>query len=121
MDEKEIFSQNLRHYIKQSGKNQSMIAEEMGVSRGTFSDWVNGRVYPRMNKVEKLAEYFGINKSDLVEEKSEDNDYYLNKEVAAIAQELYDNPDARALFSASRKLSKEDITVVKNLIERLTK
>lgn len=121
MDEKEIFSENLRYYIKQSGKNQSMIAAEMGVSRGTFSDWVNGRVYPRMNKVEMLAEYFGINKSDLVEEKNENNDYYLNKEVANLAQELYDNPDARALFSASRKLSKDDILVVKNLIDRLTR
>lgn len=121
MDAKQIFSENLKHYVAQSGKSASMIAADLGISRGTFSDWTTGRVFPRMHRVEALADYFGINKSDLVEEKSEDNSYYVNQEVAEIAQELYDNPEARALFSASRKLSKEDILVVKNLIDRLTK
>ena len=121
MEPKQIFSENLQHYLKKSGKTQAQVAADLGVSKGTFSDWSNGKVFPRMDKIEMLSEYFGIKKSDLVEERSEENEYFLNKEVAEMAQELYDNPDARALFSASRKLSKEDIEVVKNLIDRLTK
>lgn len=65
---KEIFSRNLRRYISQSGKTQKEIAKAVGVGQSTFCDWVNGRIYPRMNKVQLLAEYFGIKKSDLVED-----------------------------------------------------
>ena len=120
MDPKQTFSENLKYYLKLNGKNQAQVSADLGVSRGSFSDWANGKVFPRMDKIEMLADYFGIKKSDLVEERSEENEYFLNKEVAETAQELYDNPDARALFSASRKLSKEDILTVKNLIDRLT-
>ena len=33
----------------------------------TFCDWVNGNKYPRIEKIEMLARYFGIQKSDLIE------------------------------------------------------
>lgn len=69
MDNKNIFSDNLRRYMKDHDKSRKEVAEALGVSYYTFSDWVNGKKYPRMDKVEKLANYFGILKSDLIEEK----------------------------------------------------
>ena len=36
----------------------------------TFSDWINAKTYPRIDKIELLANYFGVLKSDLVEDKS---------------------------------------------------
>ena len=65
-----IFSDNLVRYLAKSGKTQKEVADAIGVSTGTFCDWVKQRSYPRMDKVQKLADYFGINKSDLVEETS---------------------------------------------------
>lgn len=65
---KEIFSRNLIRYLEISGKTQKEVAQAIGVSTGTFCDWTKGRLYPRMNKLQKLAEYFGIKKSDLVED-----------------------------------------------------
>ena len=65
----EIFSKNLLRYLKDAGKTQVEVAEAIGVSAGTFCDYVKGKSYPRMDKVQKLADYFGINKSDLVEER----------------------------------------------------
>ena len=64
----EIFSKNLIRYLDESGKTQREVAAAVGVSAGTFCDWVKGRMYPRMDKLQKLADYFGINKSDLFEE-----------------------------------------------------
>ena len=64
----EIFSKNLSRYLYESGKKQKEVADAIGVSAGTFCDWAKGRAYPRMDKIQKLADYFGINKSDLVEE-----------------------------------------------------
>ena len=65
---KEIFSRNLKRYLEISGKTQKEVAEAVGVSTGTFCDWRKGRLYPRMDKVQKLADFFGIKKSDLVED-----------------------------------------------------
>ena len=81
----EVFSRNLKRYLQISGKTQKEVAKDVGVSTGTFCDWVKGRSYPRMDKVQLLAEYFGVNKSDLVE------DVYLAKEsISATEQEIID-------------------------------
>lgn len=55
--------------MQENDKSRKDVAEALGVSYYTFSDWVNGKKYPRMDKVEKLANYFGILKSDLIEDK----------------------------------------------------
>ena len=64
----EIFARNLKRYLDSSGKTQKEIADAISVSTGTFCDWIKGRTYPRMDKVQLLADYFGIQKSDLVED-----------------------------------------------------
>ena len=69
---KEVFAQNLTKYLTRFGKSQREMAEIIGVSPSTFNDWANGRKYPRIDKIEMLANYFGILKSDLIEEVSED-------------------------------------------------
>ena len=71
MDNKNVFALNLRRYMEIKGKSRNDISEALGISYFTVSDWVNGKKYPRMDKVEMLANYFGIQKSDLIEIKSE--------------------------------------------------
>lgn len=66
---REIFARNLKFYMDISGKTQKELSEIVGVATSTFNDWVKGKKYPRMDKVELLANYFGILKSDLIEEK----------------------------------------------------
>ena len=64
----EILGRNLRRYVDQSGKLGKDIASIIGVSPATFSEWMNGKKYPRIDKIEMLANYFHIQKSDLIEE-----------------------------------------------------
>ena len=64
----EIFSRNLSRLMSSTGKTQREVAQAIGVSPSTFCDWLRGNMYPRMDKLQMLAEYFGVNKSDLVEE-----------------------------------------------------
>lgn len=70
---REVFSKNLAYYIERSGKTQKEIAEIVGVSTSTFNDWVKAKKYPRIDKIENLAEYFRILKSDLIEERTEEH------------------------------------------------
>lgn len=66
---KETFAKNLSYYIEKHGKEQKELADIVGVAPSTFNAWVKGKKYPRMDKVERLANYFGILKSDLIEER----------------------------------------------------
>ena len=68
---KETLAKNLLKYMDMSGKSQRDMAEIVGVSPSTFNEWVNARKYPRIDKIEILANYFGILKSDLIEEKDD--------------------------------------------------
>lgn len=73
MNNRNIFAANLKRQMKLSGKSRRDVCEALGFSYYTFSDWVNAKKYPRMDKVEMLANYFGILKSDLIEEKTEEH------------------------------------------------
>ena len=120
--QKKIFTKNLNSYIEASGKTQLEIAKSIGVSPQTFNTWCKGIAIPRMGKVQALADYFHINKSDLIEEKDEiETSYYFNDDANEAAQFLFENPEYKVLFDASRKVKKEDIDFVAEMIERLSK
>lgn len=70
MENKNIFANNLKYYMEASGKTRRDVCNDLGFNYYTFTSWVNGSKYPRMDKVEALANYFGIMKSDLIEENS---------------------------------------------------
>lgn len=67
---KEVFAINLAYYLKRSGKDQREVAEAIGVAPSTFNEWMKGKKYPRIDKIELLANYFRILKSDLIESKT---------------------------------------------------
>lgn len=69
MDNKTIFANNLKDLMALHKKSRSDVCRDLGISYYTFSDWVKGKKYPRMDKVEMLANYFGVLKSELIENK----------------------------------------------------
>ena len=68
-EQKRIFSKNLNFYIAESGKQQKEIAKELGFNATTFNTWCVGKIVPTMGKIQKIADYFGIEKTDLIDEK----------------------------------------------------
>lgn len=66
---KEVFSKNLQYYMERKGISQKELAEIIGVSAPSLNEWVKLKKYPRIDKIEKLANYFGCLKSDLIEDK----------------------------------------------------
>lgn len=68
MDNKTIFASNLQKYMNLHNKTRRDLSEALGISYYTVTDWVKGKKFPRMDKVEMLADYFCILKSDLIEE-----------------------------------------------------
>ena len=71
-DNRAVFAENLRFYIKKSGRTQKEIADFIGVTPATFNEWSKGKKYPRIEKIELLAQYFDITKADLIEHQCRD-------------------------------------------------
>lgn len=94
---KEIFIRNLNRYIEISGKKKIEVAKAVGVSTGTFADWLKGRSYPRMDKIQLLADCFGITKSDLVENMNIPKETISDKEQL-ILDLFHKIPDDRKEF-----------------------
>ena len=59
--------------MEQQNKDRKQICNDLGFKYTTFSDWYNGNKYPRIDKIEMLADYFGVLKSDLIEDKTDSN------------------------------------------------
>ena len=108
-DYKKVFAKNLRKYMELNKKNQVDLMNDLHLSSSTVSNWCTGLKLPRMDKVQILADYFHINKSDLIEENKDsdlsDTPYYLNDETRQIAQEVFENPELRTLFHVARDIS----------------
>ena len=68
---KRIFSKNLRKYMSLNNKTQVDLINDLGFNKSAVSTWCNGTRLPRMAKVDALAKYLGIRRSDLIEDKSE--------------------------------------------------
>ena len=64
---KQIMANNIKWYLERSGKSQKDFCRDLGFRETTVSDWLNAKTYPRIDKIEKMANYFGIEKADLVE------------------------------------------------------
>lgn len=66
--QKKVFAHNLSMYVAKSGKQQKDIAKELGFNQKTFNGWCNALSFPSMGKVQVIADYFHIGKTDLLDE-----------------------------------------------------
>lgn len=66
---KKIMADNITYYMNKHQKTRNEMCEALGVKYTTFTDWVKGNSYPRIDKIELMANYFGISKADLVEKR----------------------------------------------------
>ena len=99
---KSIFSSNLKNYMKKKDMNTADLARALSYSFTTVSDWVNGKKYPRMDKVQEIADYFGILKSDLTEEHTETPYEIVSDPVYKAIQAIMDERGLYKLFNLSQ-------------------
>lgn len=62
-----VFSTNLKALIRSSGVTQADLTRELGLRQSTVSDWCSGKKYPRVDKIQLLADYFGVPRTALTE------------------------------------------------------
>ena len=109
--------------MKINGKSRKDVCEALGFSYYTLTDWVNGKKYPRMDKVEILADYFGILKSDLIEEKGEERFEMQKKNdtIADVVVRMRTDSDFLSLVETLNTLDAEKISGVKQMLSAFLK
>ena len=112
---KDILAKNLRKYITISGKDRKDIARSLNVPYSTLTEWVNANKYPRIDNIEKMAEYFGVSKSDLIEdfEKTQKD----NDALADIIVKIRMNKDLMEVANKIVSLDDAQINSLKNLLD----
>lgn len=107
-----------------SGFTQQEIADKLGISRSTIGMYETGAREPDYTTLEAIADLFNVdidyllgrtNKTTIIPESV----YYLNDDARDLAQFMFENPEYKVLFDASRKVKKEDIEFVKQMIDRV--
>lgn len=101
-ENKEIMARNIKHQMDKNDVNATELCKALGIKQNTFSDWVNAKNYPRIDKIEKMANYFGISKAMLVED-IQDIEIFTEDERRLIIE--YRNADKITQESVRRLLS----------------
>ena len=117
---RKIFARNFNYYLTIRHKTQNDIVRDLGMTSSTVSDWATGKKYPRVDKMQQLADYFGILKSDLTEEHAEAQ-LTDDIELQEYLEELKNRSEMRILFSVAKNATKEDVMQAVRIIEALKK
>lgn len=97
LENKEIFARNLRRFLDARGMQDKDLVEVTGASQTAISDWLNAKKYPRIDKIEKMAVFFGVKKSDLIEEQTRDEHEAVIKQLVEMFNALPDEGKERTM------------------------
>ena len=107
------------------GVNDFAVSKATGIAPATMSDWKNGRTEPKIDKLQKIADYFNVSIEYLMTgkdtEKVSDSGkkYYFSDETAELAQRAFEDKSTRILMDATRDLKPDDMKMVIDLAMRL--
>ena len=120
---KETMSENLKYYIDKSGKDRKELAEIWGFPYSTVTEWINGRKYPRIDRIEIMADYFGILKSDLIEKRTEEHRkmQQVNSVLDDLTIRMKIDSDFFSIVEGLNQLNAAQLASVKQIVETFLK
>ena len=68
IENKEVMARNIRKLMERKGVNSTEVCKTLHFKHNTFSNWINAKIYPRIDKIELMAQYFEVSKAALVED-----------------------------------------------------
>ena len=120
-ESREVFAANLRALMGKTGKSRKDVSESIGVSYFTFSDWCNGKKYPRIEKIEALAQYFDVSVSELVGDTNTNQQFAPNRndkdDVLGIILRLHTDRDFLDVVEKMSMLNSDKLNALRNLLE----
>ena len=116
---KEVLSENLAYYMAIKDVDRYNLCEALGLKYSTVSEWLSAKKYPRIDKIELLANYFDIEKADLIEDKSKKHPHKRERRESVSPEEIKKELE-KQITILSKLSEKEDLTVRERLDIALT-
>jgi transcriptional regulator with XRE-family HTH domain len=113
---REIFIKNLRYIMEKKGITQADICRELKIPSATMSNWFTGQRYPRIDKMQQLADMLGVTYSTLTTEHGL-QDYEDQVRIEAMHQ----NPALRMLFDLQMGLKPQSLDAVTAIVKEISK
>ena len=121
-EQKKIFSRNLNNYLLSNNRTQKEVADAIGVSPQTFNTWCQGIALPRMGKVQLLADYFGVGKTDLIDDRDTNpsltarDERDIKKDLDNIMDKLRNGEDG-PLYYGNSEIDSASLSLLQNAFE----
>jgi len=113
---RKIFVENLNTLMERRGKTQADIVVALGVTSATVSNWCTGKKYPRIDVMQKLADFLGVTYSTLTTEEG-----IQSVDDADRLEALHQNPRLGLLFDRQRHMSDGDVEFMLQMADRILK
>ncbi len=111
---------NIKRLREARNVTQKELGEAVGVTDKAVSTWELGIKDPRMGTIQKLADYFGVSKSDIIEDRFKDEDLIrLDADELEFLREIRERPEMKVMFSVTKNTTKEDLIKAIKIIEAL--
>ena len=88
VENREVMARNIKHYMEKMGVNATEVCRALGIKQNTFSDWLHAKTYPRIDKIELMARYFGVSKSALVEDQGNVKEFILSNDEKIVIRTM---------------------------------
>ena len=115
---------NIKKYRIQMGLSQDELAKKAGYTdRSSIAKIEKGLVDLPQSKIALFAKIFDVDPGILMgngEEQDEAPAYYADPDARELAQFLFEHPEYKVLFDGVRKVRKEDLEVIKALLEKFS-
>lgn len=110
------FGEKIKSLREKRNLTRSRLAEALGIKYSTLSNYENGVRQPDFDTLKLIARFFSVSTDYLLEETNNDN--YSNRNTSYT---LTEDDEIRLLIDESRHISKEDLQIVINLLQRMSK
>ena len=124
--------ERIKEVANTKGYSINRLEKELGFARSSINKFNTNT--PSVDKIRQIAELLDVSvdaltgkerTSDYVVRTDDGNEllietYYLNEETTKMAQFMFENPNYKVLFDASRKVKPEDIQIVKALLDKFS-
>lgn len=113
-----MYYEQFEKLLAAKGVRPADVAKATGIQTATLTQWKKGAYTPKSDKLQKIADYFGVSLEYLTSGEEKEG-YYIDEETAKLAQEIFKDKDLRALMDAGRGSRPENMRLAIEMLKRM--
>ena len=112
-----MYYDNFKKLCEKAGVTPAQVSKATGIASSTLPEWKKGNYTPKTDKLQLIADYFGVSLEYLMT--GEEPQVYYDERTAELAQRFYQRPDLALLFEAAEDASPEDVELTYQMLKAL--